>query len=1241
MKKLLYIVIFILSLLVALGIFVNSNYFFDNYIAKNIKKYGFNYVKAKGEIFKGFLIEGLSYKNKELSSNVELKIDSLKLITGIISIKKLHLIGVKKDVLEEVVNDFSSKSSNSNTKSNIGINFEFKNTLLTMKPFKIDKIEVKKAVLSIDKISYINNKFNIGNLEYQSKSNLGDVDFYGEFHKKILKISKISIFNLNLNKFISILNEYKKQESNGTISNSEMFNSPFTPKLVLVKNAKLKLMPSKYNDLSIKNLDINIKDAKFDVKNILIKKANLNVKYNGKEAFLAMEAFYNDGNLTINNLNSVIKKPNKIENILKNIIPKNKKSDTKNSNQVIVINQINLNNFFIKIRSYFYKKEKLRYFELQGKKLAFNLNSKILNYKKIKLKLTSNILNISLDTKLKKDLLVKYLYIKSNNVNRVISILPRMTSNNDSNISYIKLPNKFIVDRLNIDLNKATFGLFKLDSGSIKGSNIVGAVKKLDIISGFLDVNATSPWGKANLIGNIKNNNFYAKGYYKVEDNLFKQFSIPINAKNLDRLAIKGRFGFNSLDINTTLRGNDILKNIKGFDILNSKNHLVYNYDSRLIWDINAKANIPYMGISKINNRLIYDDKLNYYGEIKPKNTLFNNNFLNKLLSNYNINYQGNEKHLEANIESKYINAKFTSNYNRAKIDIKNNQNIDLSNILELPNRFKSSKISNLNITTNINFDRLFPLKGLLNLKSNILNIKGDWLFNNNFNSNLIIDIPKSSIIVKNYEKLNYSAIKKFNSKISFDKNNLIVDLRNNYLSSKIKYNLNQKLINTTLKLSSTIVDVRGNINNLNSNIKINSIKQFINNVNKVYKISSNKKIDGDLSLNLNIKNLKKLSFKIKSHSIKLDENSKINNFKSNGNLVNNILTINQYSLDYSKYNIYSTIPSKIIIDNNLIVLDKFYVNNSLTIQGNYNINRSLGNFELNSNNFKLSSQEADIKLYVKLNVKINKERKSIKGLIDILEGKLKKSITRKNIADNKDIIILQRKKKRENTSFAKYVKLDLKIKSKKGLIYSQSDSYFKLIPNIKIKKDYNHLSYFLGNIKVTKNSYYILNGKKLKIVKGNISFKGSSTSPNLNIELKYKGENYTIYVDISGTPTNPILYFRSNPPLSKDEILAYLLFDDTSAVGTHSQESMLNMIGGTIAKSLLSSIGIKIDHITVKENGFSIGKKIGKNVIIYYNQDGEKASVKTRIDITKSIHTEIEIGKDKQSADIIFSNEY
>ena len=359
-----------------------------------------------------------------------------------------------------------------------------------------------------------------------------------------------------------------------------------------------------------------------------------------------------------------------------------------------------------------------------------------------------------------------------------------------------------------------------------------------------------------------------------------------------------------------------------------------------------------------------------------------------------------------------------------------------------------------------------------------------------------------------------------------------------------------------------------------------------------------------------------------------------------NANYDNGSIVINNYKFKANNYSFYSSKPSKLYLKDDNLKINEFWINNSLRVNGLYNTKSAKGSLNLKSSNFTIDNNNMKLSLVVDTKMLINRDKKSISGSVDI-SGVIKKNLKQKNVADNEDIIILQRKAAKESTNFAKNIKLNIKLKSKNGITYSQGGSYFKLRPNIKVIKEYGKLSKFIGKIDIDRGGYYNLKGKKLVLKKGLITFKGSSSSPNLNIVMQYKGKEYKININISGTPTRPILYFSSNPPLTKDQILAYLLFDDSTASGTHSQEAMLNLIGGTLAKSFLGSIGIKLDHVSIKENGFSIGKSISDNVIIYYNQDGEKSSVKTRIDITNSIHTEIEVGGESQSADIIFSKEY
>ena len=1236
MKKFIYIISFLVLLIVGLYSFVSSTYFFNKYIAKNIKEYGFNYTKVNGALFRGFEVTHLSYKNRELSSKVELKINPLKLINGVISVNKLHLIDVSKDVLEDIVSDFKPAENNSSSVK-IDLNFEFKNILLTIKPFVIDNIEILQAMLKVDKISYSNYKFYIGNLEYKSKSNIADVSFKGQFRNKILKIIQIDVNNLDSLKLVSILKSLKSDKESR--SNSELLNSPFTPKVVEVKDASLTLIPFKLKEISLNNLNLNIKDAKFNVDKLFLEKANLDFNYQSQELDIKIDTNYKNNRLAINSLKTNIKKPNRLETLLKSI----KIGDNNSSNdKIIPLNSIYISNAKIKLNHYKFQKEVVNKLKIDIKDSEYNLLNKELKTNNLLLNLDSTLANIKGEIVISDDLIFNNINIISDNIDKIIKLIPANNEDKSTN-KLVDLPKKFIIKKLSMNGKNASFKPFIINEGYLLGENIEGKIDNLYLNKGKLEAYVKSPWGEASLKGDIKKNNFYAKGFYKPKQKLLDEYSLPLKAKNFEKLLVDGRFGFESLDMKILLKGKDILKNIKKLDILSSKNRFIYNYKtSNLIWKIDANINYPIIKKSKIKNTLVYkDNKFSYFGTLEPNMLILLDNTLNKLLQNLKVKYKGNTKTLNASAISSYFKASFTTNYKSGKIKIENLKNVKLSKIFVLPIDLKDLKISGLLIKSNLNFNKLYPIKGDIKLTTNLLNLNGKWNYNKILNSKLLVIVPKSSILLKKFKNIKYNHINKFDMLFTYN-HNLEIKLKNRFLNSNIIYNFKNSKLNSKILLNGLNIDILKINNNLKGKIYIGSIKKALDSISKVYTI---KTLNANGKLNIDFKGdlTNDIIFTINSSKIvyKSDNENIIENLNINSRYSKNSIKIDKYSLNVNGYKIFSNKNSLITINNNKLNFEKFWINDSLNLIGYYNIDSNSGKFDLNSNRFELDSQKAKVAIAINSKIFIKDNKKDISGTINILEGKIKNAITRKNVADNEDIIILQRKKEKENTNFAKNIKLNIKITSSNSLVYTYNNSYIKITPNMTIKKNYNTLSDFRGVINIEKDSYYTLNGKKLIVTKGVITFKGKSSSPNINIDLKYEGKEYIIYINISGTPNRTVLYFRSNPPLTKEQILAYLLFDDSSAVGTHNKEAMLNMIGGSLAKSFLGSIGIKLDHIAVKENGFSIGKNVSKNITVYYNQDGEKSSVKTRIDITKSIHTDLEVGKDKQSIDIIFSNEY
>jgi len=1240
LKKSIVIFLLVLSTLFGVLYFVSSDYFFKRYIAKNIKEYNFDYIQAQGNLLTGFKIDRLKYKNNLLAKEAEVRFNPVKLLSKKISISKLTLIDVNKNVLDIVINDFTpkNKEKEDNTTSsdnlNFGFNFEIKNITLSILPFNIDGLKIDKNFLKVKIISFIDNKLFIGKTYYSAKSNIAEIKFDGNFKHKVLFIDNLNVKNLDVKKVLEFVKNIK---TNSLDDNNKSLNLGYIPKKILIKNSNVDLKPLKFKDINISNLTLSAKDGEFNLEKMQFKKGKVNFKNSSSLAKIDLNFILKDKNLTLNNFNADIYDFKKILNLFENGNDKNSSNSKNLDLSFIDAKNINLKKLNLKIDSFTYKQNRFKKIKSEIKNCFFNLKSSKINCEDIFLGIESNLLSLNSKISLNKDIVVKNLDANSKNLDNLIDFILSFKSKEENN-STLNLPfEKLVVNSAKAKFNNLSFEPFIINNGEVSLNKAYISLKNFKIDAKVLEAKVKSNWGEANLKGDIKNSRYYAEGFYKPYQELFKQYSIPIIAKNLKPLKVKGEFGFNDLKLNAKLSGKDILSVVKNFDIEESFNIFKYDYKSGdIFWKIDANINSIYTSKAKLKNILEYKDKLIYSGSIKPIKKLDFTKNLDELFSNLKLNYKGDSQKIDISFSTNKLKGFIDSkSYKGGILKIVNTKNIDINKLVNLGENFKNAKINLLKISAPINFEKPLPLKGKIDLNSNLITLKGTWEYNKEFKLISNINLSKNSLLNSKLKCLNKKVIFPLKLNLAVNKGVKAV-LKNKNISSNIDY-LNKK-IKAVLNYGNLKLNLNGEIENLTFDIKTNSLKNALKNIKRVCKINNLGKIDGDLKISGKIINFKKINFKINSSKTVLD-NGEIKNISIIGEYDKNLL-INRYALNYNGYKIYANKSSTIVFDKNILIKN-FWVNDSLLISGLYNLKNSSGKFNFKSNNFNIKSSQADANLKIDAKANIKGQKVAISGAVNILNAIIKTNLKQRAVADNEDIIIIQKQKEKENTKFAKNIKLNLKIVSKNGIVYKQSDSYFKLFPNLTIVKNFNELSNFKGVIKIDKNGYYIISGKKLKVQKGLIRFKGKSTTPYLNIVMNYKGKDYTIKINISGTASNPILFFSSNPPLTKDQILAYLLFDDSSAAGTHSQESMLNMIGGTLAKSFLGSIGIKIDHISIKEDGFSIGKSLGKHIIIYYNQEGEKSSVKTRIDITKSIRTEIEVGQDSQSADIIFSKEY
>jgi len=142
-------------------------------------------------------------------------------------------------------------------------------------------------------------------------------------------------------------------------------------------------------------------------------------------------------------------------------------------------------------------------------------------------------------------------------------------------------------------------------------------------------------------------------------------------------------------------------------------------------------------------------------------------------------------------------------------------------------------------------------------------------------------------------------------------------------------------------------------------------------------------------------------------------------------------------------------------------------------------------------------------------------------------------------------------------------------------------------------------------------------------------------------MSVKYKSLRHRITIRISGTPATPIITFSSVPSLKKEQILSIILFGSEEGAGTNSGEDMMKMMGGAMAKSALSDMGIKLDHLALGSDGsVEVGKKLTDKITFIYVND-EVPQVRIKYQHTRRMESVISADEESSAYDIVYRRDY
>ena len=766
------------------------------------------------------------------------------------------------------------------------------------------------------------------------------------------------------------------------------------------------------------------------------------------------------------------------------------------------------------------------------------------------------------------------------------------------------------------------------------------------------NINLATETNFANAVhtGNIKNNQLL--GMLKVipKEALFTQYNLPLERTSVGEIDISVDASeervIASVDTNMTqvLKADKEAFNVDINSLISTVTYVLK--EGTLKADTKAKVSTPYAKNIMINNLFMMDDNISYRGDVFIKQIIGVDAKFIKPANDLQLQYVGDEKSIDAIINSNMLEGEFISNdFKTASLHLKSKEALLLRDFVELPTELNASK-ANVVIDIPLNFESNGSYVATAKIVSNLANIDAKVTYKETLHLTSVINVPKDSLLRPYSEALKWDALMPVKVEADLLAKSVEAKIQAGELQTKVEYDLNTTEVKGMIHLGGLKANVSGIAEKeMKVDSTITDIPSLMKSVSNIYTLDELPKVEGSVNISLSIKELKEARLSLKSPLVVYHSDHKSSMDISDLDVLlhyeENKLLLDHYAVTVAKEKIYATKPSIISLDDNIITLKPLWVNDALKAEGTYDLKTKKGKVVAQADKLHISHELIDLDGKVDITTLLDGNKTEVKGKIILLGGDIHYDLSQKSFASDSDIIIVQDMKSEQRSPFMENLSVGLQIETKSPLVYKKDAINIKANVDLGVHKVEHTDLLVLGTVEVLKGGTYIFQDKRFVLDKSFIHFTGNPSKPLLDIKVKYKALNHMVTISITGSADLPHITFASKPSLNKEQILSLILFDTEAGAGTNSGDDMMKMMGGAMAKSVLNNIGIKLDHLVLGEgNSIEVGKKLtDKITIIYVNDIVSEVKLKYK----HGSHTESVIGASEisESYDIVYKLDF
>ena len=712
-------------------------------------------------------------------------------------------------------------------------------------------------------------------------------------------------------------------------------------------------------------------------------------------------------------------------------------------------------------------------------------------------------------------------------------------------------------------------------------------------------------------------------------------------------------------DMNLSRQSIDLTTDVAAFTLTSNSDVCVKNQKLRLSYLINKK-----IFTLKSRYELLYKNYLskiqqsgtfNIHGEY---NTTLHADFINfpksVPINAVDTNFYGDTKQIKLDANSSNYFLHLSSNdYNKYKIRL-TNEKLKLTFVDSLPTKVQNHQFSLDSYSTVL----LSPFSAdtLFHTTDNFANIIGTFHYKEgyrqlagkikpNLDNPLYKDYNLNSLLPIEFEFMHKGDKKYF----KLDANQFqaqIIKNKNNELHGKGYY-------------ASAFFDLKGDIdtnNNVNINLSttIPSIKQLLKDTN-LSSINDQSIYDGEVHIhsNIHIKEFFSINSTITAPFLSLKTDSQnlyiLKDVRLRTSYKNKKINIYNYSAKYREQKFYSQKTSHIHVDHDLIFyVEEFYIYDNLVLRGVIEPFKSDMELNIHSDKFALQTKDFDVIAKTNINIHVqNTQRQLIDGNITLLSGTVSYQPQHDYTISDDDIIIVQDMQRRKKNNIA----LHLNINAANPLQYKTKDINVHFIPAIVLKKEAGETVRVLGKITILDGSI-VTQSKAFSFDKSELIFLGErQLNPELNIKLHYQTIDYKdIIILISNRLNSPVFIFSSNPAMSQNDIMSYILFDEPASTlfdnSEQSNKASINyLLLGTGIKTIFNkTTGIHVDTLNILNNkngtlGYEVGARLNKKIRILYKNDISSSMI-LQYNLKRSFRIDVDVHDTGQGVYFIYTKD-